>query len=156
VNTRPLKLGTVAAVLAIALPAALPPQPALAAQAAIYTPPFSKLALEGYDPVSYFDGQPARGDAKFTATRQGAQYHFASARNLARFQANPDAFLPQYGGYCAWAVSNGYTAKGDPTAWKVVNGKLYLNYDATVQKRWVADIPGNIAKADHNWPQVLK
>ena len=100
--------------------------------------------------------QPAKGDAKFSTTHNGVQYRFASAQNLARFQANPDAFLPQYGGYCAWAVSNGYTAKGDPTAWKVVNGKLYLNYDATVQKRWIADIPGNIAKGDHNWPQVLK
>ena len=155
-NTPTQTLRAFVAAVAIVLPAALPTQPAMAAQPAVYTPPFTKLALEGYDPVSYFAGQPAKGDAKFSTTHNGVQYRFASAQNLARFQANPDAFLPQYGGYCAWAVSNGYTAKGDPTAWKVVNGKLYLNYDATVQKRWIADIPGNIAKGDHNWPQVLK
>jgi YHS domain-containing protein len=130
--------------------------PALAGQPAVYTPPFSKLALEGYDPVAYFSGQPAKGDARFSLIRDGVEYRFASAANLARFKASPDAYLPQYGGYCAWAVSRGYTAKGDPTAWKVVGGKLYLNYDAKVQQRWASDIPGNIAKADQNWPKVLK
>jgi YHS domain-containing protein len=155
-NTRTQTLRALAAALAIVLPAALPAQPAMAAQPAVYTPPFTKLALEGYDPVSYFAGQPAKGDPKFSATHNGVQYRFASAQNLARFQASPDAFLPQYGGYCAWAVAGNYTAKGDPLAWKIVNGKLYLNYDLNVQKRWAADIPGNIAKGDHNWPQVLK
>lgn len=130
--------------------------PAFAGQPAVYTPPFSKLALEGYDPVSYFSGQPTKGDARFSATHDGVEYRFASAANLARFKGNPTAYLPQYGGYCAWAVSRGYTAKGDPTAWKVVGGKLYLNYDAKVQQRWAADVAGNIAKADQNWPQVLK
>jgi YHS domain-containing protein len=155
-NNRHASLRAAAFAFAIVMPACLPAAPAIAAQAPVYTPPFSKLALEGYDPVAYFDGKPAKGDAKFTATREGVEYRFASARNLARFQANPQAFLPQYGGYCAWAVAGGYTAKGDPLAWKIVNGKLYLNYDSNVQKRWLADIPGNIAKGDHNWPQVLK
>jgi YHS domain-containing protein len=155
-KTRTLNLRAIAAALAIALPASLPAQPALAAQAPVYTPAFSKLALEGYDPVSYFDGKPAKGDARFATTHKGVQYRFASAQSLARFRANPEAFLPQFGGYCAWAVAGGYTAKGDPLAWKVVNGKLYLNYDQSVQKRWAADIPGNIAKGDKNWPQVLK
>jgi YHS domain-containing protein len=155
-KTRTLNLRALAAAFAIVLPVSLPAHTALAAQAPVYTPPLSKLALEGYDPVSYFAGQPAKGDARFSATHQGVQYRFASAQNLARFQADPDAFLPQYGGYCAWAVAGNYTAKGDPLAWKVVNGKLYLNYDLNVQKRWAADIPGNIAKGDHNWPQVLK
>jgi YHS domain-containing protein len=97
-----------------------------------------------------------KGDARFTTTLDGVEYRFATAQNLARFKASPDAYLPQYGGYCAWAVSRGYTAKSDPLAWKVIGGKLYLNYDKDVQKRWAADIPGNIAKADRNWPQVLK
>lgn len=155
-KTRTLNLKALAAALAIVLPVSLPAHPALAAQAPVYTPPLSKLALEGYDPVSYFAGQPTKGDAKFSTTHKGVQYRFSSAQNLARFQANPDAFLPQYGGYCAWAVAGNYTAKGDPLAWKIVGGKLYLNYDLNVQKRWAADIPGNIAKGDHNWPQVLK
>lgn len=130
--------------------------PAMAAKPAVFTPPLSKLAIEGYDPVSYFSGKPIKGDPKFSYTHNGAEYRFASAANLARFKASPDAYLPQYGGYCAWAVSRGYTAKSDPRAWKLVGGKLYLNYDAKVQERWAADIPGNIAKADKNWPQVLK
>jgi YHS domain-containing protein len=155
-KTRTLNLRALVAAFAIVLPATLASHPALAAKAEVYTPPLTKLALEGYDPVSYFAGQPTKGDARFSTRHNGAEYRFASAQNLARFQANPDQFLPQFGGYCAWAVSNGYTAKGDPLAWKVVNGKLYLNYDLNVQKRWAADIPGNIAKGDHNWPQVLK
>lgn len=145
-----------AAAFAVILPASVTAYPASAAAPEVYTPAFSKLALEGYDPVSYFAGAPAKGSATLSTIFNGVQYRFASAQNLARFQASPNAFLPQYGGYCAWAVAGGYTAKGDPLAWKIVNGKLYLNYDATVQKRWLADIPGNIAKGDHNWPQVLK
>lgn len=132
--------------------------PALAVAAPeVYLPPFSKVALSGYDPVSYFTaGGPRKGDARFAMTLKGAEYRFSSADNLARFRANPNAYLPQYGGYCAWAVAGGYTAKSDPLAWKIVNGKLYLNYDQNVQKRWAKDIPGYIAKGDKNWPQVLK
>ena len=72
------------------------------------------------------------------------------------FKEKPEAYAPQYGGYCAWAVSRSYTAKGDPQYWKVVGGKLYLNYDAGVQKDWEKDVPGNIAKGDKNWPAVLE
>ena len=63
-------------------------------------------------------------------------------------------YLPQYGAYCAWAVANGYTASVSPYAWKIVDGKLYLNYNQSIQKRWEEDIPGNIAKADENWPKL--
>ena len=108
-------------------------------------------------PVAYFKtGKPQQGHARSMPLRwNGATWHFASAENLARFRADPDAYLPQYGGYCAWAVSQGYTAKGDPLAWRIVGGKLYLNYDASIQRRWEADIPGHIAKGDQNWPVVL-
>lgn len=123
----------------------------------VYVPPFTKVALSGYDPVSYFTpAGPTKGDARYATTLKGVEYRFASADNLARFRTNPNAYLPQYGGYCAWAVAGGYTAKSDPLAWKIVGGKLYLNYDQNVQKRWAKDIPGNIAKGDRNWPQVLK
>jgi len=67
----------------------------------------------------------------------------------------PEAYAPAYGGYCAWAVSQGYTAKGDPKHWKIVGGKLYLNYDARVQTDWEKDISGHISKAEKNWPVVL-
>ena len=83
------------------------------------------------------------------------QVPVASAEHRDRFIAEPEAYAPQYGGYCAWAVAQGSTASGDPMFWKIVNRKLYLNYDAEVQKRWEQDIPGFIAKADRNWPSVL-
>lgn len=155
-NPRHLNLKALAAAMLIALPVTVAPALAQAEKPAVYTPPFSQLALGGYDAVSYFAGAPAKGDARFSTIHKGVTYQFSSAQNLARFKADPDAFLPQYGGYCAWAVAGGYTAKGDPLAWAIVGGKLYLNYDLKVQKRWAADIPGNIAKGDKNWPQVLK
>ncbi|WP_332773318.1 YHS domain-containing (seleno)protein [Phenylobacterium sp.] len=131
--------------------------PAFARAPEIYTSAFSKVAVGGYDPVAYFtDKGPVKGDARYATTWKGSEFRFASPQNLAKFKAAPANYAPQYGGYCAWAVSNGYTAKGDPLAWKVVAGKLYLNYDLGVQKRWEADIPGNISRADGNWPRVLK
>jgi hypothetical protein len=86
----------------------------------------------------------------------GAEFRFASAAHMARFKANPAAYAPQYGGYCAWAVADGHLAKGDARVWRLVGGKLYLNYDAAVQQHWAKDIPGNISRANRNWPAVLK
>jgi YHS domain-containing protein len=121
-----------------------------------YTDPFSNLAVQGYDTVAYFTvGKPVKGSESFTTTYKGAQFNFASAENLAKFKANPTAYAPQYGGYCAWAIAQGKTVKGDARIWKIVNGRLYLNYDANVQKKWEKDIPGFIAKADANWPAIL-
>jgi len=122
----------------------------------VFTEFRSKLALDGYDPVAYFKtGKPAKGTAAHTATWNGATWHFASPENKAAFEADPLTFAPQYGGYCAWAVSEGYTAKGDPNHWRIVDNKLYLNYNASVQKSWEKNIPGHIAKGDGNWPAVL-
>ena len=88
------------------------------------------VAIDGYDPVAYFvDGKPVRGLAEFEQTWNGARYRFASAANRDRFANSPESFTPQYGGFCAFAVSRGYTADIDPAAWSVVDGKLYLNYD---------------------------
>ena len=130
--------------------------PALAAQAPVFTPSFSSAAIWGYDPVAYFtESRPVKGSRAFTAQYNGANWRFASAANRDAFNANPQRFAPQYGGYCAWAVSQGHTAKTDPKAWRIVDGKLYLNFDKTVQTRWERDIPGNIRKGDANWPRVL-
>lgn len=116
----------------------------------------SKLALDGHDAVAYFKtGKPTKGQPQHAVSWNGVAWHFASAENRAAFEANPQAFAPQYGGYCAWAVSEGYTAKGDPNVWRIVDGKLYLNYNASVQVNWAKDIPGRIAKGDKNWPKVL-
>lgn len=122
---------------------------------AVYVAPFQQAAVGGYDLTSYFAGTPVRGAAQFSATHNGATYYFANAANRARFQANPAAFLPQYGGYCAWAVAQGKTAPGNPQFWRVVDGKLYLNYDQGVQTKWNRDIPGFIRNANANWPTVL-
>jgi hypothetical protein len=114
------------------------------------------LAIAGYDPVAYFaEGKPVAGSSDFTTEWKGATWRFASAAHRDQFAADPVKYAPQYGGYCAWAVSQGYTASSDPDAWRIVEGKLYLNYDKDIQKKWEIDIPGNIAKANESWPKLL-
>ena len=112
------------------------------------------VAIRGYDPVAYFtDGRPVEGRPEFQATFDGAAWRFASAEHKAAFEADPARYAPQYGGFCAWAVSAKNEAYPiDPQAWKIVDGKLYLNYSQDVQKDWGQDVPGHIAKADKNWP----
>jgi YHS domain-containing protein len=123
----------------------------------IYTGFLSTVAVSGYDTVAYFTlSRPVKGDSKFSTQYKGVEWRFANEEHKAKFVANPEQYAPQYGGYCAWAVAQGDTASGDPTKWKIVDGKLYLNYDADVQKKWEADIPGFINKANKNWPAVLK
>jgi len=92
----------------------------------------------------------------FETEWQGAVWRFASAENQELFESDPEAYAPQYGGYCAKALSEGNVVSTDPEAWKIVDGKLYLNYSADVQAQWSEDIPGNIAKADELWPNVLE
>ena len=138
------------AVTALTAPPAIAKEP-------VYTGIFSSLAVSGYDPVAYFvEGRPVEGRKGFEFEWNGATWRFVDAKNLAAFAADPEKFAPQYGGYCAWAVSQGTTASTDPEAWRIVDGKLYLNYSKSVQSTWVQDIPGNIAKADGNWPGILE
>lgn len=113
-------------------------------------------AINGYDPVAYFtEKKPVRGSDDFTSDWKGATFRFASAANKAAFDANPEGFAPQYGGYCAYGVANGYVAKTDPDAWTVHQGKLYLNFSKGIRRRYLKDIPGYNAAADQNWPDVL-
>lgn len=141
---------------AIATAIIAPAAPAYAEKPPVYTALLSNVGVSGYDVVAYFTaGQPTRGDAQFKTTHNGVEYRFASAANLAAFRANPARYLPQYGGYCAWAVSQGYTASADPTNWRIVDGRLYLNYNDEIQRRWEGDIPGHIRSANSNWPTVL-
>ncbi|MGI9508368.1 MAG: YHS domain-containing (seleno)protein [Geminicoccaceae bacterium] len=134
---------------------ALAATPALAKDP-VYTSTFSNVAASGYDTVAYFtESKPVEGSGDFTADYDGATWQFASAANRDAFLQDPVRFAPQYGGYCAWAVSQGYTASTDPEAWKIVDGQLYLNYSKSVQARWEQDIPGNVEKGDANWPSVL-
>ena len=113
------------------------------------------VAIRGYDPVAYFtDGRPVRGSTAFVHRWHGAAWHFASAANRDAFAADPMRYAPAYGGFCAFAVSEGYTAPIDPQAWRVVDGRLFLNYDRAVQQRWEADMQTRITRGDANWPTV--
>jgi YHS domain-containing protein len=115
------------------------------------------FAIRGYDPVAYFtDGKPVRGKKEFEFEYNGARWLFASAANQQAFSAEPEKYLPQYGGYCAYGMSHGYAAPIEPDAWSIVDGKLYLNYNLDVRKEWNKDIPGYISKADVNWPKIPK
>ena len=118
---------------------------------------FFGQAIRGYDPVAYFkEGQPVEGDSDFQYEWKGAKWYFASQENLDAFIQSPESYAPQYGGYCAWAVSQGYTASIDPEAWHIREGKLYLNYSKGIQKKWLQDVPGNILNGDRNWPKLIK
>lgn len=131
--------------------------PARAGKAPIYTGLLSNAAVGGYDTVAYFtDGMPVKGKSQFRTKWMGADWYFASKEHLEMFKANPTAYAPQYGGYCAYGVSQMAAVKGDPLLWKIVDGKLYLNINKAVVKIWNKDIPGYISKADQNWPKVLE
>ncbi len=112
-------------------------------------------AVHGYDVVAYFTvSEPTEGDDRFTAEYQGAQYRFASAENRDRFKQDPAKYAPQYGGFCAFGTSVGRKFDGDPHAWRIVDGKLYLNLNKEIQARWLQDTAGYIRGADHNWPII--
>lgn len=114
------------------------------------------VALDGQDVVAYFtQSKLVMGVSQFKHNWGGTTWMFASAANRDMFAKNPENYAPQYGGYCAQAASEGNLAVTQPDAWKIVNGKLYLNYDKKVQAQWMGDIPGHIASANKNWPAIL-
>ena len=114
------------------------------------------IAIKGYDVVAYATaGAAIEGSREFEHRWNGAVWRFSSATNRDRFAQAPDQYAPQFGGYCAYAVSRGYTADVDPDAFRIIDGKLYLNYSKRVQRLWEGDIPANIAKGRANWPAVL-
>lgn len=117
---------------------------------------FGGVAIDGYDPVAYFtESKPVEGSKDFSHEWQGATWRFASAEHRDLFAAEPEKYAPQYGGYCAWAVAQGKTADIDPEAWKIEDGKLYLNYSKKIQTRWEDAMTENIRAADENWPKLL-
>lgn len=112
-------------------------------------------AIQGFDPVAYFTrGAPTRGNPAFTTRWNGAEWRFASAANRAAFVAEPERYAPAFGGFCAYAVSEGYTASIDPRAWRIVDGRLYLNYSPGIQRTWEQDIPGRISRGEANWVRL--
>ncbi|MEM9292550.1 MAG: YHS domain-containing (seleno)protein [Acidobacteriota bacterium] len=118
---------------------------------------FGNTAIKGYDPVSYFEeGKPAKGSKDFTTTWNGAIWRFTSAAHRNAFDADPERYAPQYGGYCAFAVAKGQTAGIDPESWKIVDGKLYLNYNQKIQTQWEEDFLSFISRANEEWPKILE
>ena len=116
----------------------------------------SGVAIHGHDPVAYFvDGKAVKGRADYSAMAQGATYWFSTEANLMAFKADPAKYQPQFGGYCAYGVANDGLVKVDPDQFTVHEGKLYLNYDASIQKDWLKDIPGFIKKADAKFQSLL-
>jgi len=114
------------------------------------------LALQGYDPVAYFtEGAPVKGDWDISAQYNGATYRFATEAHKATFEADPAAYAPAYGGYCAFGTAMGFKFDGDPTLWKIVDDTLYLNLSPAIQERWSGDIPGFIVNADTNWETII-
>ncbi|WP_421763696.1 YHS domain-containing (seleno)protein [Ekhidna sp.] len=113
-------------------------------------------AIKGYDPVAYFvKGEPVKGIAAYTLKWKEADWYFSSQENLETFKANPEKYAPQFGGFCAFGVSKGSLYKIEPDAWKIVGGKLYLNYSKGIQKKWEADQTNFIKQAEINWPKVI-
>lgn len=123
------------------------------AQAADYT--HSTPAVQGYDVVSYQTGKrPIRGNGNFVAVHDGATYQFSSANNQKTFEKDPEKYVPAYGGYCAFGTSVGKKFIGEPEVWRIVDGKLYLNLDTSIQSEWLKDVPGRIRSADANWCNI--
>lgn len=115
------------------------------------------IAIEGYDPVAYFEmSKPVKGSKAFKATHDGATYRFVSKRHLKLFTANPAKYVPEYGGYCAFGMRYGQTSKVDPTAWTVVDGKLYLQYNQGTQAVWRKKPQEYITIANQIWRKLGK
>jgi hypothetical protein len=130
--------------------------PALALDDAVNTGRFNDTAIDGYDTVAYFtQSKPVKGDQKFVHLWRDANWHFSSQANLELFKAEPAKYAPQYGGWCAYAMSDeGRTLRIDADAWTIDQDKLYLNYSKSVQKVWLEDQVPNIVQADGFYPKT--
>ncbi|MFT3678903.1 MAG: YHS domain-containing (seleno)protein [Ferruginibacter sp.] len=115
----------------------------------------SGRAIRGYDPVAYFMQEKAvPGVDSLVYQWNNADWYFSSREHLDQFKANPAKYAPQYGGYCAYGLSNGYKAPTNADAWTITDGKLYLNYNLEVRDEWNKQRAERIKKADQNWPAV--
>ena len=114
-------------------------------------------AIRGYGAVAYFtEHRPVKGADQFTYSWMDAKWKFASAANRDKFVSDPAHYAPQYGGYCSYGLSRGHKSSIDPEAWRIIDGKLYLNYSKDVKAEWEKDSPGNIRKANVNWKSLGK
>jgi len=130
--------------------------PAFAESDAIHTSWRNNKAVEGYDVVTFFSGKPQEGKSEYSTLYMGAEWFFTTQANKDLFLTNPEQFAPQYGGYCAWAVAQGKLAAGRAEHWYVEDGKLYLNYNGRIKRRWLDDKANFIVSADERWPTILE
>lgn len=115
------------------------------------------VAISGYDPVAYFtDGAAVAGNPDIALRWQGAIWYFASAENRLRFEGNPLAYAPQYGGFCALDMARGQAVRSDPRVWMTANGRLYLNATPQMNAAWQSDLAANVAAANANWPDAAR
>ncbi|GJL55379.1 MAG: hypothetical protein NPIRA02_25110 [Nitrospirales bacterium] len=115
----------------------------------------STPGISGYDPVGYFtEGKPMKGSGYHVAEFDGVTYAFVSEEHKDMFEGNPEKYVPAYGGYCAYGVAVGKKFVSDPEAWKIVDGRLYLNLDQDIQSKWLKDIPGYIEQSEANWKEI--
>jgi len=122
----------------------------------IYTGFFSSTAIKGYDTVAYFtENKAVKGSDDYSFEYKGATWLFSSQENLELFKANPQKYEPQYGGYCAYAVSQNQTASIKPELFTIHDGKLYLNFNKSINDKWLKQKEGYIVDADKNWPSLL-
>jgi YHS domain-containing protein len=121
-----------------------------------YNTLYAGLGAKGYDVVAYFtDNKPVKGSDRYSADFGGVTWHFASRENRDRFAADPARYAPQYGGFCSWGVAQGKLFDVDPeNGWHVANGKLYLNFNADINKTFTRDVDGFVAKAERNFPAL--
>ena len=123
----------------------------------VYSGGRDRAAIKGYDPVAYFtENMPVKGSKEFTHESNGATWMFSSAENRDLFIANPKKYTPQFGGYCAYAISQNTTASIRPEFFTIHDDKLYLNFSKSVHKRWSKSKEDLIDKAEANWPKLLE
>lgn len=116
---------------------------------------YSTVGAGGYDLVSYHQNdEPKKGTGAFVAEHAGVNYLFSSEENKKTFAENPNKYLPEYGGWCAYGASVGKKFIGDPEVWKVVDGKLYFNLNKDIQGKWETDLQKNITTANNKWDAI--
>ena len=127
---------------------------AFAVDDAVNTGRFNSVAIDGYDTVAYFTQNKAvEGDKAFKVKWRDAYWYFNSKENKALFEAEPEKYAPQYGGWCAYAMADeGSTARIDPDAFHIYENKLYLNYSESINEKWLKDKLTMIKDADHYYP----
>ena len=158
VISRFIKVSAISLALGLGLAGAASPAFAVKQTGGEYNTLFAGLGAKGYDVVTYFTvGKPVQGSDRYTTEFGGVKWQFASAENLAAFKADPARYAPQYGGFCSWGVSVGKLFDVDPVnGWKIVDGKLYLNFNGDINTTFSKDAESYIRKANNNWAALNK